>query len=254
MSQNSNKGKKRKRYIIYVIISLLAIFMFLKSFSNSGDSDSYIDTDYSTFKEMIQKGSFSKVYFSSTYLMGQIKTPDGTDGVGFKYIAPLVDDSELIPLLEENNVPFAYEDTVSSSAGTWYLVLVALLPIVFFIVVYSMVRKEQKGESKPSFKGMFEATPNKRIRAESDTGIRFKDIAGEDESKSELEEIVDYLKHSEKYRSMGARVPKGCLLVGPPGTGKTLLARAVAGEAGVPFFKVSGSDFAYGINLINEDN
>jgi ATP-dependent Zn protease len=134
MSQNNNTEKKIRRYILYAFISFLAIFLFAKCFSNSTESVSLLETDYSTFKEMIQTGSFSKVYFSADYLIGQIKSPDEDPALGFQYTTPRLDDASLIPLLEEKGIPFSIEETVSSSTGTWYLVLVALLPIIFFFI------------------------------------------------------------------------------------------------------------------------
>ncbi len=179
-------------------------------------SDYYIG--YSKSREKVQQGDTSPVYTFSTYI---------------------INDPAFIPLLDEKGVEYYAVAPKQPSIFSTLLGYVAPLLIFFLIWRFVFSRMGQSGGQ-----GVLSFNQNKaKIVAEGDTGIRFKDVAGVDESKAELEEVVDFLQNPTKYSEIGGKIPKGVLLVGPPGTGKTLLAKAVAGEAEVPFFRMSGADF-----------
>ncbi len=153
--------------------------------------------------------------------------PEGDSGVNM-----------LVPELQRNNVPFAFREPKAD--GQWFGLLTSVfLPLLFMIVLFMIFRSAQGGGSQAMSFGKSRA----KLAMDSKVKITFNDVAGIDEAKAELEEVVDFLKNGERYQKLGAKIPKGVLLVGAPGTGKTLLAKAVAGEAGVPFFSISGSDF-----------
>jgi cell division protease FtsH len=144
----------------------------------------------------------------------------------------------LVPVLERNNVPFSFHE--AKTEGAWLGILTSFfLPLILFVFIFMLFRNAQGGGSQAMSFGKSRA----KMSMDSKVKITFNDVAGIDEAKAELEEVVDFLKNGERYQKLGAKIPKGVLLVGSPGTGKTLLAKAVAGEAGVPFFSISGSDF-----------
>lgn len=258
--KDPNKKKKFTFSIWYIVIVILVLFIINQTFySSRAEKNPTQLVDYSSFKEMVRGGEIDQVAFVGDQLVGY-KTPEGAptsnDGtmpswVGTSdstiYQTTKIDDPNLLPLLDEYNVSYFATTTdtnTGSSYSSWSIILMMLLPIVIFFIFFRIMSKRMNGEAGGGMNGVMQFNQNKsQVVAEGDTGIRFRDVAGEDESKAELVEIVDFLKHGEKYKSMGAKIPKGCLLVGPPGTGKTLLAKAVAGEAGVPFFKMSGADF-----------
>ncbi len=153
--------------------------------------------------------------------------PEGSAGVGL-----------LVPVLQKNNVPFTFKEPKTDSQ--WLSILTTFfLPLILFVFIFMIFRNAQGGGSQALSFGKSRA----KMSMDSKVKVTFNDVAGIDEAKAELEEVVDFLKNGERYQKLGAKIPKGVLLVGSPGTGKTLLAKAVAGEAGVPFFSISGSDF-----------
>ncbi|HEY9685490.1 MAG TPA: ATP-dependent zinc metalloprotease FtsH [Coleofasciculaceae cyanobacterium] len=157
----------------------------------------------------------------------RVVLPDGGIGVGL-----------LVPELQRNNVPFRFSEPKAD--GQWLGILTSVfLPLIFLVFLFMIFRNAQGGGSQALSFGKSRA----KMAMDSKVKITFNDVAGIDEAKAELEEVVDFLKNAERYQKLGAKIPKGVLLVGSPGTGKTLLAKAVAGEAGVPFFSISGSDF-----------
>ena len=165
-----------------------------------------------------------------------IATPSSGD-VLYTVVLPS-NDTSLVPRLEAKNVDISISQP--ENRGQWLGVLGSLFfPILFLVAIMMLLRSAQGGGSQAMNFGKSRA---KKLM-DNNVKVRFKDVAGIDEAKQELEEIVDFLKNGEKYLALGAKIPKGVLLVGAPGTGKTLMAKAVAGEAGVPFFSISGSDF-----------
>lgn len=251
-----NPDTKKKWYfsIIYFVIIFFILMMMNTCLYRSNIQP--VEIEYSTFKSMIQNGQIQQVAFTEDQYIGYSMTQE--DAVSLlnefastrqipkdidtskvvPYSTYIIDDPAFVPLLDEMGVE--YYATAPAQPSLLLSLLSAFLPIIVFILLFRWMSKRIAGSAG----GVMSFNQNKsQIIAEGDTGVRFKDVAGCDESKLELEEVVDFLKHGDKYASIGARIPKGVLLVGPPGTGKTLLARAVAGEAGVPFFKMSGADF-----------
>ena len=251
-----NPDTKKKWYfsIIYFVIIFFILMMMNTCLYRSNIQP--VEIEYSTFKSMIQNGQIQQVAFTEDQYIGYSMTQE--DAVSLlnefastrqipkdidtskvvPYSTYIIDDPTFVPLLDEMGVE--YYATAPAQPSLLLSLLSAFLPIIVFILLFRWMSRRIAGSAG----GVMSFNQNKsQIIAEGDTGVRFKDVAGCDESKLELEEVVDFLKHGDKYASIGARIPKGVLLVGPPGTGKTLLARAVAGEAGVPFFKMSGADF-----------
>ena len=251
-----NPDTKKKWYfsIIYFVIIFFILMMMNTCLYRSNIQP--VEIEYSTFKSMIQNGQIQQVAFTEDQYIGYSMTQE--DAVSLlnefastrqipkdidtskvvPYSTYIIDDPTFVPLLDEMGVE--YYATAPAQPSLLLSLLSAFLPIIVFILLFRWMSKRIAGSAG----GVMSFNQNKsQIIAEGDTGVKFKDVAGCDESKLELEEVVDFLKHGDKYASIGARIPKGVLLVGPPGTGKTLLARAVAGEAGVPFFKMSGADF-----------
>ena len=251
---NPNTRKKWSFSIIYFIVMIVLIILFNNwLFSPHMEP---VEVEYSRFKQMIQDGQIQQVAFTDTQYIGYSMTQDDAAQIIKEYAANkelpwqvdtskiipyatyIIDDPSFVPLLDEMGVE--YYATAPSQPSIILSLLSAFLPLIIFIFLFRWMAKRLNSTGN----GVMSFNQNKsQIIAEGDTGVKFSDVAGCDESKQELEEIVDFLKNKEKYTKIGAKIPKGVLLVGPPGTGKTLLARAVAGEAGVPFFKMSGADF-----------
>ncbi len=207
---------------------------------------------YSDFLAQVRAGNVASVTMVGQNIKGELKqaiswAPPGADGTAgaeprpytrFATLTPPVDDERLLPLLEEQGVKIAAEDA-NAGSRLWDLLLTAL-PLLFLVGLMLMVgRQTQRGQQTIFGFGGSRA----RVYDREKPGVTFADVAGEEEAKRELQEVVDFLKRPERYRALGARLPRGVLLIGPPGTGKTLLARAVAGEAGVAFFSISASEF-----------
>ncbi|MBD2328093.1 ATP-dependent zinc metalloprotease FtsH [Alkalinema sp. FACHB-956] len=195
----------------------------------------YVRKPYSEFIQQVQAGQVAKAEVGSDRIIYTLK---GSQENAAKLITtPVVNDLELPKILRDHQVEFS---ALSSSELNWIFTLLGwILPPLLFFSLWSwfMGRGDLGGSALTVGKS------NARIYAEGNTGVTFDDVAGVDEAKVELQEIVDFLKNAEKYARLGAKIPKGVLLIGPPGTGKTLLAKAIAGEAGVPFFSISGSEF-----------
>jgi cell division protease FtsH len=238
---NLNPGQFRFSmwYFVAAILVLLVVNAFL-----SVPRDSVID--YSTFKEKIRQGEIKRVEIDDQFILGITATSQDSSSGGVQsgaskaptYRAARVDDPELVRLMDEKGV--GYFATVRRDSPILTFLLSWVLPFALFTVIWRVMfrRMGNMGSSVMSF-GKNKA----QIIAEGETGVRFADVAGCDEPKRELVEVVDFLQNPGKYTTIGGRIPTGVLLVGPPGTGKTMLAKAVAGEAGVPFFRMSGSDF-----------
>ncbi|HEX5750377.1 MAG TPA: ATP-dependent zinc metalloprotease FtsH [Archangium sp.] len=248
----ANKGFRFGSPLGYIALLLLGFMLFKNVFQDAGVQRK----TYSEFRTAIQEDKFSKVQVAPDWVKGFLKESSaartsGTPSGGAERLRPELSDlpwmayrvegdEQLVPLLEQQGVP--YEAVVRS--GFSDVLLVWLLPLAFAFVLWSfMMRRMAGGIGQGPQSVMSFGKTRAKVQAEADTGVGFKDVAGVDEAVDELREIVEFLKTPEKFRRLGGRIPKGVLLVGPPGTGKTLLARAVAGEAGVPFFSLSGSEF-----------
>ncbi len=233
--------------LIWALFILVGLFLFRSLMGETGVQH----VTYSEFKQAVQEGRFERVVLSSDEVRGfpeRAGTDDVEGEVGASptaveqpWVANRVDaDTELVPLLEEKNI--AYDQARESSFGP--MIWIWLLPLGLLVVLWIAMMRRMSGAMKQGPQGMMSFGKSKaRIHMESDTGTNFSSVAGIDEAVEELQEIVEFLQTPEKYRRLGGKIPKGVLLMGPPGTGKTLLAKAVAGEAGVPFFSLSGSEF-----------
>ncbi len=251
---NPNTKKKFSFTIIYFII-MIAIIILMNNMLFKSHMEP-IEIEYSTFKSMVSEGKIQQVVFNeNTYIGYSIskeearatleefaktrQLPNSIDtSMLLAYQTYKIEDPTFVPLLDEKGVQ--YYASAPATTPIWLSLLSTFLPLIIFFILMRMLSKRLDGGAQ----GVMSFNQNKsKIVAEGDTGVRFRDVAGCEESKAELVEVVDFLKNGEKYTKIGAKIPKGVLLVGPPGTGKTLLAKAVAGEAGVPFFRMSGADF-----------
>jgi cell division protease FtsH len=238
MSVNDKKPEKRPFYIFtlaaVVIILLLNIFVRPALLERS-----VTETDYSTFLRNVRRGYVTEVQIGSNYIYYVAEK----DGEEFLCKTVRIEDPDLVNRLDEAGVSMEGEQPQTES------ILVSILagyviPILIFILLGRWLSKKLMGSMGSGSGGMMSfGKSNAKVYVKSTNGIKFSDVAGEDEAKELLTEIVDYLHNPHKYAEIGASMPKGALLVGPPGTGKTLLAKAVAGEADVPFFSISGSEF-----------
>lgn len=231
-------GPKNKQTFLIIIICLLISLIFMAIFSNVMNHSTSKEISYDKFLEMVNKDEVKEVTIESGVLT-IIPKEQKYSGLEITYSATLVgDENALRELLEKKDIKFEKKlpDATATIIAT---ILNLLIPIVLLVVGFSLIwRMMNKGG------GMMGVGKSKaKTYVQKETGITFKDVAGQDEAKESLQEVVEFLHNPEKYRAIGAKLPKGALLVGPPGTGKTLLAKAVAGEAHVPFFSLSGSEF-----------
>jgi cell division protease FtsH len=190
---------------------------------------------YSDFKAALRQDRLEDVQISTHTIRGTLRSSTGEKAPPLRFMTVRVDDPELVQELEAHHVKYTgqYDSDVLKTLLSW------IVPLVFLFILWGFLsRRLGPGQGVMNF-----GKSRARIYAERETGVTFADVAGVDEAKEELQEIIDFLRYPQKYATLGGRIPKGVLLVGPPGTGKTLLARAVAGEASVPFFSLSGSDF-----------
>ena len=239
MNLNSKKPEKRPLYVYYIIA--VVIIVLLNVFALPALSERSVkETDYTTFLKAVDRGKVYEATLNSDYIYYTMKV-DGND-VYCKTVS--VEDQDLVSHLYDAGV--SIEGTAPQRQSLLLsLILGYVLPIAIFILLGRWLSKKMMssmGNGGPGGMMSF-GKSNAKVYVKSSTGIKFSDVAGEDEAKELLTEIVDFLHNPEKYREIGASMPKGALLVGPPGTGTTLLAKAVAGEAEVPFFSISGSEF-----------
>ena len=239
MNLNSKKPEKRPLYVYYIIA--VVIIVLLNVFALPALSERSVkETDYTTFLKAVDRGKVYEATINSDYIYYTMKV-DGND-VYCKTVS--VEDQDLVSHLYDAGV--SIEGTAPQRQSLLLsLILGYVLPIAIFILLGRWLSKKMMssmGNGGPGGMMSF-GKSNAKVYVKSSTGIKFSDVAGEDEAKELLTEIVDFLHNPEKYREIGASMPKGALLVGPPGTGKTLLAKAVAGEADVPFFSISCSEF-----------
>ena len=239
MNLNSKKPEKRPLYVYYIIA--VVIIVLLNVFALPALSERSVkETDYTTSLKAVDRGKVYEATINSDYIYYTMKV-DGND-VYCKTVS--VEDQDLVSHLYDAGV--SIEGTAPQRQSLLLsLILGYVLPIAIFILLGRWLSKKMMssmGNGGPGGMMSF-GKSNAKVYVKSSTGIKFSDVAGEDEAKELLTEIVDFLHNPEKYREIGASMPKGALLVGPPGTGKTLLAKAVAGEAEVPFFSISGSEF-----------
>jgi cell division protease FtsH len=233
--------------LVYAVILIVGFLLFRSFFQDAGVRK----VAYSQFKEAVEKGQFVRVQLATDWVKGFL--PESTsaappeqktfrsDPGPMPWLANRVaGDTDLVKLLDQQHIQ--YEAVPSSAFGDAFWVWIVPIGLALLFWTF-MVRRLAGGLGQGPQSVMSFGKTRAKIHAEADTGVGFKDVAGIDEAVDELREIVEFLKTPDKFRRLGGRIPKGVLLLGPPGTGKTLLARAVAGEAGVPFFSLSGSEF-----------
>ena len=227
-------------YVYYIIAGIIIILLNMLVVP-AVQERSVQKTDYSTFIQSVEKGEVTKATVEENYIYYEIGSKDSGDAVLCKTVK--MDDPDLVNRLLDADVTM--DEVLPESPSIFMTLLLSyVVPIVIFIFIGRWLSKKMMSSMGGGPGGaMSFGKSNAKVYVKSSTGIKFSDVAGEDEAKELLTEIVDYLHNPHKYTEIGASMPKGALLVGPPGTGKTLLAKAVAGEAEVPFFSISGSEF-----------
>ena len=241
---NNNNGNNKKNHngqmiLGFIMVTLVALFL-ISLFSSRFSQMSSKETTYSEFLEQLDNNNVKTVEFSSyemDYTLVKDKAP-----YKVTYYTGIVNDKDLISTLKSKKTSegktIEISATVPDNTSTWLVnILSFIIPLVLIWILFGFLMKRMGGGAM----GVGKTTA--KVYVEKTTGVTFKDVAGQDEAKESLQEVVDFLHNPKKYRDIGAKLPKGALLVGPPGTGKTLLAKAVAGEANVPFFSLAGSDF-----------
>ncbi len=225
----------------FVLLTLVALFVYAL-ISNSISHASTQEKSYSDFIKQLDKGNVKSVEFDS-YEIDYKLVDDGHKNYDITYYTGRVADDELVPTLKKAKTSegksIEIKAAIPDNTSTWiFNILSFIVPLILLWVLLAFVSKKMGGSM-----GMGVGKSTAKVYVEKSTGVTFKDVAGQDEAKESLHEVVDFLHNPKRYTDIGAKLPKGALLVGPPGTGKTLLAKAVAGEAGVPFFSLAGSDF-----------
>ena len=225
----------------FILLTLVALFVYAL-ISNSISHASTQEKSYSDFIKQLDKGNVKSVEFDS-YEIDYKLVDDGHKDYDITYYTGRVADDELVPTLKKAKTSegksIEIKAAIPDNTSTWiFNILSFIVPLILLWVLLAFVSKKMGGSM-----GMGVGKSTAQVYVEKSTGVNFKDVAGQDEAKESLQEVVDFLHNPKKYTDIGAKLPKGALLVGPPGTGKTLLAKAVAGEAGVPFFSLAGSDF-----------
>ena len=239
-NQDPNRKKRNRINIIICIVAAVFAMSMIMFLNAEIQRNTQKEITYTKFIDMMKEGKVKKVTFKSNMIVIEPKTEQKAAMFKVTYYTGYVNDTSLVQnMLEKYNVEFSAE-IEDTSSGILDILLTYVLPIVvLWGLFWFLMRSATKGGGLMGSVGK----SNAKMYVEKKTGVTFADVAGEEEAKESLTELVDFLKNPDKYKKIGARLPKGALLVGPPGTGKTLLAKALAGEAGVPFFSLSGSDF-----------
>ena len=253
-NNNNNNKKPRQPIMLFVLFALIAMFITSLLYSSAGSSTTEAIT-YTKFLKLVEEDQVKSVVFDGdqinikltkdasyksksqkSQMQAQLYKESTGQDLTMTYYTAYIADEDLLPLLKAHDVEIDGE-IADSTAVIIYNVLSFVIPIVLLWILMSFLMKRM------GVGAMGVGKSNAKVYVEKSTGVTFKDVAGQDEAKESLQEVVDFLHNPQKYTAIGAKLPKGALLVGPPGTGKTLLAKAVAGEAGVPFFSLAGSDF-----------
>ena len=240
---DNNKNKKNKQKVITIVVALLATLMLVTMFSSVVQSTSRKEIKYSKFLSMLEKGEVDEVEVSSKgmILIYPKEERYTLTGEKFAYWTMVLSGDKLQEELEASDVDWKVNDESTNSVIVEFIVSWVLPFALIYFVMGFFLKRMTGGMGGGGIMGVGKS--NAKMYEQKKTGVTFLDVAGQEEAKESLKEIVDFLHNPGKYAKIGAKLPKGALLVGPPGTGKTLLAKAVAGEANVPFFSLSGSDF-----------
>ena len=238
---NGKNNRGGQGIMAFILLALVALFIYAL-ISNSISSASTQEKSYTDFLRELKNQNVKSVEFDS-YEIDYKLVDDGHDNYDITYYTGRVPDDDLVAELKKATTSegkaVKINAAIPDNTSTWVLnILSFIIPIILLWVLLAFVSKKMGGGM-----GMGVGKTTAKVYVEKSTGVTFKDVAGQDEAKESLQEVVDFLHNPKRYRDIGAKLPKGALLVGPPGTGKTLLAKAVAGEAGVPFFSLAGSDF-----------
>ncbi len=226
-------NKRWRNAGLYALLAVVVIALGTAFFDNK-QTQSRETWRYSDFIQEVEKGGVAQVRLTPDRSRAVVKPQNGT-----QVLVNLPDDPELINILTQNKVEISV--LPQTDEGFWFKAASSLfVPVLLLVGLFFLLRRAQSG---PGSQAMNFGKSKARVQMEPQTQVTFGDVAGIDQAKLELNEVVDFLKNADRFTAVGAKIPKGVLLVGPPGTGKTLLARAVAGEAGVPFFSISGSEF-----------
>ncbi len=233
---NNNNKKRNGQSIFWMVVITLVVLLMVSSLTNRVSSLTNQEITYTEFMNMVEEGEVDEVVFTSGQI--QIKPKEQQNALyQTTYHTVNLGDDRLYEFLDEHNVE--YTGKSNNTSNVIWQILSIIIPIALIWGVFAFAMRRMGGSG--GIMGVGKSTA--KMYVEKSTGVTFRDVAGQDEAKETLQEMVDFLNNPNKYTAIGAKLPKGALLVGPPGTGKTLLAKAVAGEAGVPFFSLAGSDF-----------
>ncbi len=236
-----DKKKPHKQMFYYGIVCVILLLIFNMVIMPMAQNRQIKETNYSTFLKKIDNGLVSKVEIESDRILFEASDDNGNKQI---YVTGKMDDEGLTDRLYNSKNEIEFTTQLETTPNPLLEFLISwIIPIVIFMVLWNVIMKGMSKRMGNMTNAMSFGKNNAKIYVKSQTGKTFSDVAGQDEAKEALEEIVDFLHNPGKYAEIGANLPKGALLVGPPGTGKTLLAQAVAGEANVPFFSISGSEF-----------
>ena len=241
--QNNDDGRQGRRIVFLMVAALIATLLINSVYTSIANA--YLsEIPYNEFQEYLDKDEIAELEFQSDRIViltrEEAKKPTAQQRMYYTGIIPNYDNSELKAQLDKQGVIYNTE-IVEQASPIVTFVVTWLLPVIIMYALFSLLMRSMSKRMGGGIGGIGESKA--KVYMEKSTGVTFADVAGQDEAKESLVEIIDFLHNPQKYAAIGAKLPKGALLVGPPGTGKTLLAKAVAGEASVPFFSISGSDF-----------
>ena len=241
--QNGDDGRQGRRIVFLMVAALIATLLINSVYTSIANA--YLsEIPYNEFQEYLDKDEIAELEFQSDRIViltrEEAKKPSSQQRMYYTGIIPNYDNSELKAQLDKQGVIYNTE-IVEQASPIVTFVVTWLLPVIIMYALFSLLMRSMSKRMGGGIGGIGESKA--KVYMEKSTGVTFADVAGQDEAKESLVEIIDFLHNPQKYAAIGAKLPKGALLVGPPGTGKTLLAKAVAGEASVPFFSISGSDF-----------
>ena len=241
--QNNDDGRQGRRIVFLMVAALIATLLINSVYTSIANA--YLsEIPYNEFQEYLDKDEIAELEFQSDRIViltrEEAKKPTAQQRMYYTGIIPNYDNSELKAQLDKQGVIYNTE-IVEQASPIVTFVVTWLLPVIIMYALFSLLMRSMSKRMGGGIGGIGESKA--KVYMEKSTGVTFADVAGQDEAKESLVEIIDFLHNPQKYAAIGAKLPKGVLLVGPPGTGKTLLAKAVAGEASVPFFSISGSDF-----------